>query len=108
MTDLTIPCFLRIGQKVVAVNLGKYPEFVALGLSVPVNGGIYTIRDIYPDPNYGVIGLRFAEIKNPIMKPPHPEMEVGFWHGEFQPLVTRETDISIFTQMLTPNKELVS
>lgn len=97
-------CNFVVGQKVVCV-IGsrrhwsvRYPEVI-----LPVEGQTYTIRDMIPHAS-GEIGIRLAEVVN-------PDLEIGmtykdgskepmFSHVQFRPVVTRKTDISVFTKML--------
>jgi hypothetical protein len=91
------------GQKVVCIARGPYQEFRDLGFSVPVRGGIYTIREIYIDPLVSLIGVRLEEIRNPHSALFTFPAEPGFCASEFRPV--KETDISIFQKLLKPVKE---
>ena len=85
----------RIGQKVVCVA----PYWtVNADPNVPQEGQVYTVRG-------KVDGGRFLYLRE-IRNPPRIGFEGCFepcWSAKgFRPVVTRKTDISIFTDMLTP------
>lgn len=92
-----------VGQRVVCIRDGWSGFF---GEIFPVCGCIYTIRDIEPgvlDPSH--LFLRFEEIVN---EPAHYAsgfVEANFDAEEFRPV--RDTDISIFTALLTPQPQNV-
>lgn len=92
----------RVGQKVtlktnVRLNTSN-------GEISPQFGVVYTVRDIS---DYGGgAGLRFVEIVNNPQSYDEAFGELTFAAEEFRPLVTRETDISIFTAMLAPPKKI--
>ena len=95
-----------VGQKVVCIAEPD-PERAAFSNSVwTKKGSIYTIRSIItglakPITLQRWTMLLFAEIDNS-----HNDwhgMEPGFESIWFRPIVSRKTDISIFTKMLTPN-----
>ncbi len=95
-----------VGQKVRCVAEGTWAKARAMhpDLSVPVKGGIYTVREVT---NFGVPGIRLVEIVNPphLYKEGYAENAWAWYSSkgklEFRPL----TDISIFKEML---KELSS
>ncbi len=100
-------CNLRVGMKVVCLDV-PWPEnsgkYLATGVRFPVTGNVYTIRwvGVAEDGNAYV---RLAEIINPIQKwPGYQAGEARFGARRFRPVVTRKTDISIFTDMLTTTK----
>ncbi len=101
-------CKFHIGQKVVHVpNMGgevNHREAFSY-LSWPEPNGVYTIRFIRPAKNFAgeeSIGVLLEEI-------PDQQTRKGEWVGfsadEFQPLSFLDLDISIFTKMLTPERE---
>jgi hypothetical protein len=96
-----------VGQKVVCVAEGIWKSFREQGFSVPVRGGIYTIRESYICPYGNIPGIRLIEVRNPRCVGPL-ELEIGFYPQEFRPVVERKTDISIFTRMLNPSQEKVT
>lgn len=97
------------GMKVVCVDTDwTHPELAAYlvsrGAVLPVTGKIYTIREIGPHMD-GTICVRVREILNPVI--PYPGFKDGepsFEARRFRPVQPRQTDISIFTQMLNPSK----
>lgn len=97
----------HVGQRVVCIARGDWPRARAEGLRVPVRGQVYVIRDVYVDPNYDEVGVRLVEVVNPrdMLFNGEP-WETGWLADEFRPV--RETDISIFTAMLTRVPEEVS
>ncbi len=100
----------RVGQKVVCIS---GPIEAARGYNQevqPAIGHVYTIRSIddFDDapphmPHFGV-GLLLEEITCPV----HSGfgLECSF-SSRFRPIVERKTDISIFTEMLTPSPQRV-
>lgn len=101
-----------IGQKVVCIAKGtweltkkKHP-----GVIVPVRGNIYTVRETYRDPFFGIEGIRLREVVNSSVTffngTPY-YIELGWLPQEFKPLEERETDISIFKKLLKPSKVTV-
>lgn len=94
----------RVGQKVVCVN--DQPRLIELfpyRAGLPTNlqsGQIYTITGTTVDDS-GEPGVYLAEAKSSL-RPFRDGRERSFWCGRFRPIVERKTDISIFTEMLTP------
>lgn len=83
----------HVGMKVVCVSKNK-----GLRHKPIYEGRVYTIRKVWSHPKTGEIGVLLQEVVNEI----HPiyKMERGYGARRFRPLVTRKTDISIFTAML--------
>jgi hypothetical protein len=102
-------CNFRVGQKVLCINdqWNEYHANIArrLGVTLPVLGGIYTIRAIEIRPQRG--DLYFVEIVNPIIEYDIGRAEQGFHVARFRPVVERKTDISVFRAMLNPSKQPV-
>lgn len=94
----------HVGQRVVCVRTGRRSFD---DCTYPVVGGIYTVRDIYAPPLGvdGPTGLRFVEFVNPPKLFNGFAIEIAFWDRCFRPIQERKTDISIFTEMLTPTKQ---
>ncbi|WNV09994.1 hypothetical protein [Tardiphaga sp. 709] len=90
----------RVGQKVVCVAQcrAKLPCEV-----MPRMGQIYTIRSIC-DYDDGIPGLLFAEIRNPELHYADGFGECDFNALKFRPVVERETDISVFHEILRTTK----
>jgi hypothetical protein len=86
----------RVGQKVTLAN--DLPWLVNKGECVPVFGTIYTIREFWEAG--GRTGLRFDEIHNEPRTYAEGFFEVAFNIVRFRPVVSRPTDISIFTRIL--------
>ncbi len=75
----------------------------------PVNGEIYTIRDIIGTGRLAdgttVYLFLLQEITNPPIETiDHGWIEPNFLSIDFRPLVERKTDISIFEKLLLPNE----
>lgn len=100
MTDYT---HWHVGMKVVCVAYSSVPyasAVAARGVTFPEIQKIYTIRQIGVGSD-GIVYIRLAEIVNPkISWPGFRRGEPRFGANLFRPLVTRPTDISIFTAML--------
>jgi hypothetical protein len=100
-------CNFTVGQKVVCVDevRSSLRELASwFGITVPVKGGVYTIRKtgLYN----GDPAVWLCEIVNPAVRYLNGEvMEQPFKAARFRPLVKRKTDISIFTAMLNPSKQ---
>lgn len=77
---------------------------------LPILDEIYAIRGIR---HFGwgngevTLAIYLQEIMNPIGRFLNEMAEQPFWIGRFRPVIERKTDISIFTEMLTPNKTKV-
>ena len=100
----------HVGMKVVCV--GERPGNADVDAVYPEIGQIYTIRELRDDTARGKAGVfvLLAEIDNRhFIGRASPRgfayVEPGFNPNGFRPLVTRKTDISIFTAMLTGAKE---
>ena len=92
-----------VGQKVTMIYDRKFKQ--------PFNevtskfGIVYTVRGVMGERE---TALRFEEIRNKsnIYQGSDSRVECSFVAKHFRPVVDRKTDISIFTKMLNPNKEL--
>jgi hypothetical protein len=94
-----------VGQKVVCVNAKpRSPNWP--GTKRVVEGAVYTIRAVYFEKRQNATGVLLSEIVNEFA--PSIGCEPGFLASRFRPVVERKTDISIFTDMLTPKTEQVS
>lgn len=99
----------RVGQKVVCVCKQWRPEYPHLHPTLPSYGRVYTIRNIYSNAPYqDGAGLHLVEIVSKKgMLPCGTLHEVGFHANKFRPAVEKPCDISVFTKMLTPDREMV-
>jgi len=81
----------RVGQKVVCVDVRN----TALGSRVPLHkNAIYIIDDVDTRPDeFGGLAFRLVGV------------EGLYYHWRFRPIVERKTDISIFTEMLSPARK---
>jgi hypothetical protein len=104
-----------IGQRVVCVGgraTSRSPAFWKAWreqhkIIIPQRGIVYTIRDTRMAKD-GTQRARLMEIINPAVPfTDAPDQEPWFQSASFRPVVERKTDISIFTRMLTPEKERV-
>lgn len=86
----------HVGQRVVCIDASRMVAHHCERL--PVQGEVYTIRDIIEWP--GGTGLQFHEIVNSPKRYPEGFIECDFVARRFRPVKT--TSISIFTQMLFP------
>jgi hypothetical protein len=85
----------HVGQKVVYIGPGRWEDQdgdPCAGFALPVPGPIYTIFEI--SQMRGKLFLTLNEFS--------PRWAFGAKY--FRPVVERKTDISIFTDMLLPNK----
>lgn len=94
----------RVNQKVVCIHAPQSPiamKWMALGAHYPTKNSVYTIRKIvlFPDLSSGVL---LSELVNDHMGY-SPEPAFGVEH--FRPIVSRKTDIAIFTALLNPSLE---
>lgn len=94
----------HVGQKVVCIGddwckADDYPAVI-----FPVKGSVYTVRDIDIDRYDGEAYLRFVEIVNLAYRYRYYFGETVFHHEAFRPVVTRKTDISIFTDILNTQR----
>lgn len=97
---------LWVRQKVVCIGTDGSPRidwdaWAALYKVVrPVRGSIYTVRDTRIG-SEGRQFIRLVEIVNPPAKfSDAPDQEPWWWAEAFRPLVERETDISVFQEIL--------
>jgi len=94
----------RVGQKVVCISDFAKGRAVCPFVEFPARGSVYTVRS-------NVIGRTMSGEKEPGILlheisnslGPHGQ-EYSFCIKQFRPVVERKTDISIFTQMLTPKR----
>lgn len=83
----------HVGMKVVCVNAG--------GLAGPLLtvGAVYTVRELEPE---------FVHLAEPSTWSPTGGRELSGWtYSRFRPVQTRDTDIAVFTSMLTSTKSKV-
>jgi len=92
----------RVGQKVVCVDAYSPPGTYWLDEEKITEGGIYTIKSIFPDFR-GKIVVSLNETFRPIID----GQLRGYRFDRFRPLVERKTDISIFKKMLNKQAEKV-
>lgn len=84
----------HVGQKVVCVDAdGVNPLLHSLD-----KGAVYQLRHLLVD-DFGVEGCFLVGVKN--FCHAYTGIEHGYEIRRFRPVVTRKTDISIFTEMLT-------
>lgn len=93
------------GDKIVCI-IDEYGEnwlpCLLAGCSFHEKGRIYTIRQIAFSKFKQHWALRLVEIVNPEMHlPPYRPGELTFGVRRFRPVVSRPSEISIFTDMLT-------
>jgi hypothetical protein len=79
---------------------------------IPEVGRVYTIREIgylYPSPLHDHLCVRLVEVVNrPLLYAFCDEpLETAFGVSRFRRVQPRKTDISIFTAMLNPKKQVV-
>lgn len=95
----------HVGQKVVCINATIYQE----EYSPLVVGRVYVVNAIGrcggydPYGNDAICDVLDVGVTNPFWK--QWEGDHGFDAKRFRPLVTRQTDISIFTAMLNPQRQ---
>lgn len=98
---MTAPSYTdwHVGMKVVCVDGASRPGYKYIIEELPQAGRIYTIREIGPVPSFhsdrGKLAVKLAEIHR-------VEDRLGWRVERFRPVKTRQTDISIFTAMLSP------
>jgi len=96
----------HVGQKVVCINNKADAGFVWVKGTRPTLNAIYTVRAVGIT-TYNNVGLRLNEI---ILSGyhccySHKRFEDAFYRADrFKPVIEKKTDISIFTQLLTPSK----
>jgi hypothetical protein len=89
----------HVGMKVVCVD----DELENCGEIYPKLDEVYTIRSINPDLDGGPVPfIRFEEVRNALQFYAEGFDECEFIASNFRPVLTRKTDISIFTAMLRP------
>ena len=94
-----------VGQKVVCVNANNTPGRVWYEGEALVEDAVYTVAHVMLDQD-GDLVLDFQELtRSPIAR---AHGMIGYHVRRFRPIVERKTDISIFTDMLTPKTEEVS
>lgn len=94
---------MHIGQKVEFIGVGGFPGLPPNDPR-PLLGHIYTVRALYTDPwgREPLFGIRVMEIVRETITHAGIVIELGWDRKEFRPIVTRKTDISVFTKMLNP------
>ena len=90
----------HVGMKVVCV---KTPRHRSPCEAHPIVGRVYTIRSTSADEE-GVF-VRLDELRNPVLCYVDRIAEVEFEALFFRPVQPRATDISIFTAMLTDQRQ---
>jgi hypothetical protein len=98
------------GDKIVCIDdeiRGKaWAICAAAGCRYPEKGRIYSIRHIGYSDFKGHWCLRLVEIVNPeVTAPPFRPGEPTFHARRFRPLVSRPTNISVFTALLRHDKQ---
>lgn len=89
----------HVGQRVVCVDDANWrKKWIAKCPNRPIAGSVYTIREIRQKPNS--LGFLLMEITNRPRKFRLGRLEPCFYAHRFRPV--RDTDISIFTSMLSP------
>lgn len=86
----------HVGQKVVCVDASEGERSGKVMLTL---NAVYTISEICAEVRFGERGVFVAEISRKISRP-------GFKARRFRPAVEKKTDISIFKEMLVPQREL--
>lgn len=89
----------HVGQKVVCIVHGPWRcvEGLAPSGPMPSRGGIYVISGLYPTADGGSLYLQLTGFER------RPDGRAQDFNGrDFRPVIERETDISVFTQLLTP------
>lgn len=91
----------RSGQKVECINDVAYNSIFGWSNSErPIKGAIYTIKRVYTFHN--ILCLWLEEITRDQTSIADHGPNVGYGAYRFRPLISRPTDISIFTAMLGP------
>lgn len=91
----------RVGQKVVCVDAGSRGRW-DVG-EAPITGRIYTIAEMFIDREDNKLVLSFIELRRTEFACSVYGERLGYRASRFRPLVSRKTDISIFTAMLNPS-----
>jgi len=86
----------RVGQRVICIDATPYNGDWADGVDPLIQGAVFTIsRSNYPSPIFtGGVVISVRELTNPY----------GYFASRFRPVVSRPTDISAFTKMLTDER----
>lgn len=101
----------HVGMKVVCVDAGYIDGINSRPTEwdesdAPRVGCVYTISNIWIDTE-GYLVCEFVELKRSEMAHRFYGEHVGYSVVRFRPLVTRKTDISIFTAMLHSTDQVV-
>lgn len=91
-------CNFHVGQKVVCIANTK-TKINDMGLPGFVKGQVLTVSDVFFHDCFGILPEDQAFLKFHETGPFH-----SGHHSGFRPVVTRKSDISIFTDMLTDTK----
>lgn len=95
----------RVGQRVICVDDRPLPRETGSrwvdGEGV-IAGQVYTIKRVYVNSGHHLVWLEEVARSDIAMAVFGPD--VGYGQFRFRPLAERETDISIFTSLLTPSK----
>src|SRR5690349_2348873 len=95
-----IPSWARVGAKVVSTyTFTGGDDKRGFGAVLPIEGGIYTIREVRPH-DAPVPGILLEEIVNKPILTTRGVMERGFALYRFRPLVTIEVDIATHFEAL--------
>lgn len=101
---MTAPSYTswHVGMKVVLIDDNWGPRHdIARGVVNPVKGVVYTVRSVQMALS-GFVCITLNEIRNPILQYRSSIGERLYRAYRFRPVQTRQTDISIFTAMLSP------
>lgn len=96
------------GQKVVCVDDGPHKNQRArrTGISVPLKRGkVYEIAHVTPPDPKGQLGVILVGVGGSRVFHSRLGYELGWGASRFRPVVTRKTDISVFTEILGPQRE---
>lgn len=94
------------GTRVECIKDIKSHPFTFITLTLPIRGSIYTVRELSPKGKY----IRLHEIINkPSILRRGGLIEGGFHINCFRPINIRDTDITVFRDIVAPysTKELV-
>lgn len=95
---------LFVNQKVVCISDEGLEKHFYPGTILPVKDQVYTIRELLERGGYPLLLL--VEIKNYEYDFESGIFEPAFHRARFRPLVDQPTDITVFTNMLTPSDAL--
>jgi hypothetical protein len=95
-------CKFVVGQKVVCVDADPGDGYIGWADDGPVEGHVYTITSVHDHDGDLVVWL--AEIERHPMARRLWGEECGYAACRFRPVVTRKTDISIFTAILNGHR----